>query len=462
MKAALLAAMLMVGAGAAGAGTLANTPATLSSGQLLDTYFIYPDHQSLAALEDPAHGVTSPWGQLGANSDLGAMMTWACNRRDTHNIKAVLSMGDMVQNANLTTQLNFVASISTIADACRLPFVATVGNHELGTGTGFPSTVNITTTALLYHQILGQDVMDAKGWFAGSRAERPDWFEVDGNGNSIYLETGFGYKSRSFWVPIPPLNIAVPEWEYGIRISTKSYSGVSSNALPWLKELQRTRFPHDYWLHVTHAGPCDSPENCDLTPANINVPTNFGGDWSSTLEGFGPNVIGFLNGHWSRGGERACWGSGGSSTSATRDDGSQWLAAGYDYNCGTRQDPQAAGINSCPDAGFGPPGACPGPDCIECEGNPYTWAAWLQLKRDTRQLCTRSVRFIDVDTNNDGTPNAGAGTLIEEYDRGLPPFSDPDPLAVNTNCGVDDDGPITSCPNDPERCIQIQELPFSS
>jgi hypothetical protein len=480
--AAALAISLSLAVGAR-AGTLvsAGDSGVGAAAQLTDTYFIFPDNQMMTWIETDA-AFSSPWGAIGgipAATDIEQIMNWVCTNRDTHNIKAVLHMGDAVRRGAQAAAWAPLNDAVDILDACDVPFVMAVGNHELQ-GISSIQNPDDQNNAEQYHLNQGETVMDVKGWFAGSRAQRPDWIECvsddDGDGvctaggdTVVYLEDTDTYASRSFWVPIPPLNIMVPEWDYSIKLSDSSWSGPVSPAEEWTHALRITH-PNDYWLHVTHAGPCDVPQNCDLTPRDLG--RNFGpqgGDWSPTIHGLGPNVVGFLNGHWNAGGLDACNSGGGVYATGSRSDGSPWLAAGFDMNCGVRQDPQAVAgnVNFCPDDGIADDDPCTaaGAGCNDCDTNPYTWSGWLQVKRSTRQICVDTIRVIDVDTNNDGTPDAGAATILtgsEEFDRGTTYTNHPTAgeglCNTGTNPGDGDSGPVTGCPNDPETCITITNL----
>jgi hypothetical protein len=431
---------------------------------MTDTYFIFPDSQFMAWLEGNSEGQpASPWGQLSGDSDLEQVAEWICNYRDTFNIKGALHMGDMVRNGDEASEWAPVAAAIADLDACNVPFLPTFGNHEPDDTLQQPAE---PADATLYHTTVGQDVLDDKGWFANSRAERPTWIEVDESGTSLYEEDTSTYKSRSFWVPLPPFNFAVPEWEYGIRISKSSWTGGPSLAAAWLDQL-RTTYPNDYWIQITHAGPCDVPGNCDLTPESIGGGLGpFGGDWGTEVESLGPQFVGFMNGHWGRNPALACWGGGAVYNALTRDDGTRALLGGFDTNCGTRQDPGANAV--CSSNGRGEPTGCPGgPECIPCEGTPYTWHAWMRLKRESREICYDTIRVIDVDANDDGTPDATATVLTDttfESDRGAT-YGDPDPLDANLpdphNCIQDDfdTGVTTGCPNPSETCITIADLP---
>ena len=457
--------LLLIGASAS-AGTATEVTGSLSSGILVDTYYVFPDHQSLARLEDAAEGVASPWGTLGANSDLITMGNRVCDLRDAHNIKAAIGMGDMVNDGQDVNEWVPFDSFVSVLDACRVPYAAALGNHEFSGGEPDPGLNAYDAT--LYHQHQGQDVMDVKGWFAGSRAERPRWVYLKANGTPMYLENTTTYKSRSFWVPIPPFNFIFPEWEWGIRISEADWPRQDYGpADGWIYQM-KAQYPHDYWFLVTHAGPCDTPDNCDLTPEDNHPVNPKGGDWAPVIESMGKNIIGYLNGHWGRGGVRGCWGGSGTYNTQIRDDGSRWIAGGFDFNCGTRLDPQisASNTNVCPTNGFGPPGTCPGADCIDCDSNPYTWSGWVTLERSGGPaICLNTVRTIDVDSDNDGVPNSVPpnATAVLEFDRGTT-YGHPDPTETNTNCGGDDlggfSGPdeLQGCPNRPRTCMVVTPL----
>lgn len=478
-RALALAALLVCGA--AHAGSLGTVGATLSAGALVDTYFIFPDNQSMAQAE---FNTPTPWGQLGAtHSDLEQIATWVCNNRDAYNIKAGVHVGDIVVNGGSSGGVwTNIVNYSTILENCGIPWLPDYGGHDGELNGANPQRWDSTDNADLYHLNVGRTAMASKGWFAGSRGEYPDWeycIETDTDGTCITSTYAEGTpRGRTYWVPIPPLNFAMMEWQYGIRISNCANGqavcndpiGPTANnpGATWVDQLRKT-YAHDYWIHVSHAGPCDSPNNCDFTPANGN-PANgiHGGDWTGTVHHLGPQFITFLNGHWGRGGDRSCWAGSGNYRVETRDDGSNFIAGVFDFQCGVRLDPSVAANNCQADGGNGPPGPCPGPDCVACPSVPYTWSGWMQLKRTSRQLCLNTIRTIDVDADDDGTPNSGVGAAARatiltpaEFDRGTL-YGDPDPLDPNAHaCNGDfDDGPINEgCPNEPETCIDIVALP---
>ena len=476
MLRALAVGMVMLGVGAAGyAGSLTAAPSTLGGGTMLDTYYIFPDNQRLSWLENAASPDTppaAPWGLLEAGSgttDLEAMASWVCTNRDAFNIKAALGMGDMTRQAVETGEWQAIADMVTVLDGCSVPYLPAYGNHDGVPTVPDPGRFQNATNYFTFVS----DPMAAKGWFAGSRAERPDWVQTANGGVTIlYTEDTGANPSRSFWVPIPPFNIAVPEWEYGIRVGSSSWQPLAGGdpdpADAWIRGLKDT-YPHDYWLQVTHAGPCQTPQNCDLIPWDTD-PAQGGQSWAHQLEVLGPQFVAFLNGHWGRESDEGCWGGGGTYTNAVRDDGSRWIAGGFDTNCGTRQDASSTAAphtTQCPDDGSG---ACTGPDaetCSSCDGVPTTWTAWMYLERDARRLCMETIRTVDMDTNNDGVPQdpatlISAGSIDRGFGIGNYPYPDPLDPNASQSCtqGLVDSGVVTGCPNEATPyCIDIRPLP---
>ena len=439
------------------AGTMASVGSTIGSAtatQLTETYFILPDNQNIVVAEDADPAPT--------RSDLQLTADWVCANRATHNIKAAVTLGDLVRTAATAAYWTIYAEMRDVFVACRMPLLPTYGNHD---GADTVEVMSIPQNATNFHVNVGQDWMDVQPWFSG---ERPDWTQVGGpgafNGVSLYTENTTTYASRSYWVRIPPLVFINAEWEFGIRWGARDGRMVgypAANAEGWALNTAATN-PSRYTVFVTHAGPCHPPVNCDLTPERSVAfpasfdPTGAAGDYTSWLDDFTlPNMFVHLNGHWGR---QSCLGGGGVYAQGVRDDGSRWLAGGYDTNCSDRRDQVA--LNTCPNGAGG----------AACVSNPYTWQGWMRVKRASHQVCLDTIRVLDVDADNNGNPNvvqsatdscyAGQGGCslvapqIGQGALGFPVITDLDCTEVNSN----DEGTVIGCPTQSEFCMDIEDI----
>ena len=452
----LAALLLCLLSGSSDAGTVTSVASTLGvAANTTDSFFVFADNQNMVYRATQAPNTPG-------SEDQEVIADWICANKGAQNIKAAVTVGDLVRTAATTAQWTEYAKLRDILVACDMPLLPTYGNHD---GVSTVSDISIPQDATNFHTYVGQSWLDLQPWFIG---DRPDWTEIAGPGGflgqSLYDENTNTFASRSYWVQIPPFVFIDAEWEQGIRWGARDgrIAGYpAAFAEDWALDLAAEK-SNRYMIFVTHAGPCHPPVNCDLTPEDIPGvsadPTGSGGNYTDWLEMGHENMIAYLNGHWGR---QSCLGGGGTYAQAVRDNGSAWIAGGWDVNCEDRRDPGVA-LNTCPSES----GAA-------CVSNPYTWNGWMQLKRLNRQLCFNTIRVIDVDDNNDGEPNieeavgatdscyagdAGCALGAAVLDQGSIGY----PAATDNDCDdtsrTFDAGTVTGCPNMPETCLTIRDL----
>lgn len=436
-----------------------------AAAQLTDSYFVLADNQNrtIKAVTPPLHTTYN---------DLEVVGRWACANQATYNIKAVLTVGDLVRSGGSAAHWAEYNLMRDVFAACDIPMLPVYGNHD---GSPTVETMDQTTNATLFHDSVGKDWMDLQPWFVG---QRPDIREFASSraqgmvspGDPLYI--GPDQESRSYWVQIPPLVFISAEWEQGIRWGARNGRPIgteAANTEGWGLSVAKS-FPSRYAVWLTHAGPCHPPHNCDLTPELADPPISIldpwgsGGNYTEWLEMGPPNLFAYLNGHWGR---QSDLGGGGSYAQGLRNDGSRWVAGGWDTNSINRHDSGVAG-NICDISGVPTP----------CPENPYTWDGWMQVKRANRQVCFNTVRTFDVDADDDGTSNIEEGAPSDSCYAGelgctllAAEFGQSDaygfPTAGNPECQppeTQDDGASTGCPNvaPEEFCVTITNIPETS
>ena len=452
----LAALLLCLLSGSSDAGTVTSVASTLGvATNTTDSFFVFADNQNMIYRATQAPNTPG-------SEDQEVIADWICANKGAYEIKGVVTVGDLVRTAATIAQWDEYAKMRDILAACDMPLLPTYGNHD---GSPTIQLMSIENDATNFHTYVGQLWMDVQTWFIGNR---PDWTEIGGGGvfegDPLYLENTNTFASRSYWAQIPPFVFINAEWEQGIRWGSRSgriADYPAAKAEEWALDLAAEK-SNRYMIFVTHAGPCHPPVNCDLTPERSVAfpaafdPTGAAGDYTSWLEMGKPNMIAYLNGHWGR---QSCLGGGGTYATAVRDDGSAWIAGGFDTNCEDRRDSGVA-LNTCPSEG----GAA-------CVSNAYTWNGWMQLKRLRRQICFNTIRVLDVDADNDGQPNieegaptdscyagdAGCSLVAPVFDQGsigYPVITDLDCTEARSN----DEGTVTGCPNMPETCLTIRDL----
>lgn len=378
---AALAALLLIAA-PAGAGTLSTASATLATDSLTDTFIVFADNQGFTT------NGTAPCADGSRCDDLEKTADWVCAHKADENIKAVLGVGDMVNEGQSSAQWDNFMNAHAKLVACDVPYIPTIGNHEITTGasaTGI-GCANIAGDATMYWTRLGIP-LDSEPWFGGrgTYAEVAEAASPSGSpcglnafatpGSTLYEETN-NTGSRSFWVRLGSrFAVISAEWEMGARMGQDAeLAGITyipdpSTTATWAWAQGVMAENRDLiFLHITHTGPCEMSSGTGCL------------DWVNTPDGndgFGEqqhwidyrdaasNAFVFMNGHTNGVSDTD---GGGFFSVLTRDDGTPAIAAGFDFSSITRGHTTGA----------------------------YSWQGRVLWKRGTRQVCVQTIRPIDA------------------------------------------------------------------
>src|SRR3990172_9421994 len=411
-------------------GTLVTAGNSLGSGTALrDVFQIWGDTQQLARdLEGYDAG--------GALTSFEALATWACAQRANplddgrSRVRGVLQMGDIVDNGSIAAQWTIFGQARDILESCAtgpVPAVPTIGNHDTVPIIQCPGRL---TDATNYQVNAGADQIDGQPWFGGRPLAQEVSFgltgclsdaEPDQPAGTVLYQEAPAYGNRSFWVNFTNrLRVFSADYEVGIRAMQpfSNSQGMADRTVGWITFQQLTRLVPEapaLWVFIGHAAPCYASGTGCTNPAEAEA-----WGWHELMDTTPDNAAVFLGGHWnaSAPGE----GHGQFTNTVTRDSGGQALAGIMDFSSTVPCDDITAGA------------------CLA--SNPYTWQGMLILDRTKNTICIRTARYIDIDSDNNGTvnvPAAGATSLAAAattYNRTQP----------------------AGAPNDAETCITVPAL----
>lgn len=411
------------------AGSLGSAAPQLPQGTALrDVFPIWGDTQQYARNIE---------GFVGAgDSTFEVLAQWACdNKTDAlgdglSRVRGVLQMGDIVNDASVAAEWTQYGLARDILEGCAtgpVPAVPTQGNHDT---VGTTQTPDAVANATLYQQNAGKDQIDGQPWFGGRGAyqERSVFGEVlvhpgglcdpaSGDtcttpGALIYQENA-SYGSRSFWINFTNrLKVFSAEYQLGIMTFYNMVEGWQRTSTGAMLKQVTTLDPSTppLWIFISHAAPCTATggaNNCDQWEV--------AGGWDSMRDQTPSNVAVFMGGHWNA--SNAANGQGQFSNIMTRDDGSQTLAGIFDFSSDTADDPEVTAAN------------------------PYVWQGMLTIDRVRDSICVQTARYLDVDSDNDGT-------VTEADDGQANPVFPPQLNRVGPG----------GAPNDLETCIRVPNL----
>src|SRR3990172_6552078 len=409
------------------AGTMSSAGSGFGSGTALrDVFQIWGDTQQFSRdLEAYDAG--------GALTSFQALATWACAQRANplndgrSRLRGVLQMGAIVDNAGIAAQWTIYGQARDILENCAtgpVPAVPTQGNHDVDP---IVQSHDVYSDATAYHQNAGKDQIDGQPWFGGRGTAQEISTGLIGAedeapaGVTYYLEAP-SYGSRSFWINFTNrLKVFSAEYDLGARAAANWAPSVlfAMSGFEVISTLSRQPANSPaLWIFISHSGPCSVTIFAGTPCYAVELEGNY--NWDAIVDALPNNVAVFLGGHWN--GSSPSNGQGQFTTAITRDTGGQALAGIMDFSS----------IVPCDDITAG---AC-------ASSNPYTWQGMLILDRTKNTICIRTARYIDIDSDNNGTvnvPAAGATSLAAAattYNRTQP----------------------AGAPNDAETCITVPAL----
>jgi hypothetical protein len=150
----------------------------------LGTYFVLPDTQYFP---DADNG-NGPGFLM---QDIVGTAEWICNNKEKWDIVGVVHEGDMINRPDLNPEeYALLAPIWDIFDSCGLPYLPTIGNHDIYTGTsGLPNTLpqcdDVDDMKFQEYEdafgVSGTHALESKSWFGG---RGPDFVNSEGTWES--------------------------------------------------------------------------------------------------------------------------------------------------------------------------------------------------------------------------------------------------------------------------------------
>ncbi len=231
-------------------------------------FFLLPDIQALVANRG------APESDF---DDLLNVARWVCTNAQQQNIVAVLNLGDMVEAQSSTFQWARTAQLAEIFEACGLPYLATIGNHDIaGGGSNCITSSPLQMWPQRYEQYFGPNGSTPREQRIGFRERGPDI--VNNHPNSPH-------PSGAYWIQTNHSRYAAITLPWCAFAGSPNSVALFAPTIAWLDGIVKANSTKLFFV-VSHFHGEDFPVVGDLL-------SQAAADFFNN----NPNVIAFSSGH---------------------------------------------------------------------------------------------------------------------------------------------------------------------